>query len=81
MRMWGHRDTGNTDGAKGLVGTRWDTMAQRCPVSPPAPPICPRVPALTLFRSWRSGEKPVSMEMSRMDMVASTLSRNLWGLG
>lgn len=51
------------------------------PVSPQCPHTCPHVPALTLFRSCMSGEKPVSMETSMMDMVASTLSRYLWGTG
>ena len=58
-----------------------DGTKMQGPVSPPRPLVCPHVPALTLFRSWRSGKKPVGMETSRMDMVASTLPRYLLGEG
>lgn len=69
-RMWGwgdtHRDTCGLDGTV---------------VRGSVPPGVPTCAILTLFRSWTSGEKPVSMEISRMDMVASTVSRNLRGQG
>lgn len=58
-----------------------EDMKMQGPVSPECPHTCPHVLALTLFRSWMSGEKPVSMETSMMDMVASTLSRYLQGTG
>lgn len=70
-------------GHKG-VGRMWgwgDTHRDTCGLDGPVPPGVPTCAILTLFRSWTSGEKPVSMEISRMDMVASTVSRNLRGQG